>query len=410
MRRNGGNPPVAPAGGGVDSPRFKILVFLLYFTLTFVAVRVWMVIVDTENVYLEAAGALVTLLFLYCLYWYFQRLMTLHRQRMEALREGRRADYTQSGDVDLDAVQLRIQLRRLYGEGVDVDTLLQQGLPWETINSCLRYFTFNRDKCHPHTNNMTNMGNAHDAIDSNIVIGSSNDNDNNGISYSDLEQGLNTSQPLPAVSQECAVCLCDFADGDALIELPCKHAYHQGCITDWLLTHNACPLCKQCVVKLVDLRRIIDRMLDQQDVTGGTTGTADSAYSVHSTLSLHGNNSVHSVHSVGNSNNNSEGAGRLLISTLLRTAIQEEDDLQQHQLHALHSPSVHGSSVLYTAVDQQDQEAGGPSGRAGANANSVADASAAGGGISHAEVVPRSGRINSIDSIEDVTRPATYTL
>jgi hypothetical protein len=41
------------------------------------------------------------------------------------------------------------------------------------------------------------------------------------------------------------------ADGDEIIVLPChqRHFFHQQCITQWLLLHNICPLCKKEIEK-----------------------------------------------------------------------------------------------------------------------------------------------------------------
>ena len=44
----------------------------------------------------------------------------------------------------------------------------------------------------------------------------------------------------------CAICLRDFETPDCLVvRLPkCSHAFHKGCISEWLCIRNACPLCK----------------------------------------------------------------------------------------------------------------------------------------------------------------------
>lgn len=41
----------------------------------------------------------------------------------------------------------------------------------------------------------------------------------------------------------CAVCLSDFASGETLRTLPCKHQFHKNCIDQWLVRNKVCPLC-----------------------------------------------------------------------------------------------------------------------------------------------------------------------
>ncbi|KAJ2782070.1 hypothetical protein H4R18_002490 [Coemansia javaensis] len=43
----------------------------------------------------------------------------------------------------------------------------------------------------------------------------------------------------------CAICLCDYEEGDVLRLLPCSHHMHQACVDEWLHISQACPLCKQ---------------------------------------------------------------------------------------------------------------------------------------------------------------------
>lgn len=45
----------------------------------------------------------------------------------------------------------------------------------------------------------------------------------------------------------CAVCLCDFEQGDQLRRLPCGHYFHQKCIDEWLHRSKKCPLCNGAI-------------------------------------------------------------------------------------------------------------------------------------------------------------------
>ncbi|URE46731.1 finger protein [Musa troglodytarum] len=53
----------------------------------------------------------------------------------------------------------------------------------------------------------------------------------------DFEEGL-----------ECAVCLCELADGEEARLLPkCGHGFHLECIDMWFHSHSTCPLCRDPV-------------------------------------------------------------------------------------------------------------------------------------------------------------------
>ncbi|CAI9266460.1 unnamed protein product [Lactuca saligna] len=48
---------------------------------------------------------------------------------------------------------------------------------------------------------------------------------------------------------ECAVCLIEFTDHEALRLLPeCNHVFHRTCIDEWLALHVTCPVCRASLV------------------------------------------------------------------------------------------------------------------------------------------------------------------
>lgn len=68
---------------------------------------------------------------------------------------------------------------------------------------------------------------------------------------------LNTISYLAkeGVNTDCVICLDEFREGEDLLELPCKHLFHKGCVSKWLVERKKiCPICKRDVVVGVDDR------------------------------------------------------------------------------------------------------------------------------------------------------------
>ncbi|ERN20675.1 hypothetical protein AMTR_s00070p00189230 [Amborella trichopoda] len=49
---------------------------------------------------------------------------------------------------------------------------------------------------------------------------------------------------------QCAICQVDYEEGEALVNLPCKHAYHLECINNWFQINKVCPVCNKEVSTL----------------------------------------------------------------------------------------------------------------------------------------------------------------
>jgi hypothetical protein len=43
----------------------------------------------------------------------------------------------------------------------------------------------------------------------------------------------------------CTICYCEFEELEKVMELKCKHLYHEECIVKWLEKNPKCPVCKQ---------------------------------------------------------------------------------------------------------------------------------------------------------------------
>lgn len=44
---------------------------------------------------------------------------------------------------------------------------------------------------------------------------------------------------------ECSICMEDFRLHEEAKKLPCKHYFHEPCITEWLKLHGTCPVCRK---------------------------------------------------------------------------------------------------------------------------------------------------------------------
>ena len=58
----------------------------------------------------------------------------------------------------------------------------------------------------------------------------------------DLKKGGDDTESSEEEPQ-CSICLCEYENGDKLVSLPCKHIFHDDCITSWTDNNQRCPLC-----------------------------------------------------------------------------------------------------------------------------------------------------------------------
>ncbi|RLM75237.1 RING-H2 finger protein ATL74 [Panicum miliaceum] len=58
--------------------------------------------------------------------------------------------------------------------------------------------------------------------------------------------GDEESGEAAAAAEECAICLAEFEEGEAVRVLPpCGHGFHAACIDKWLRGHSTCPSCRR---------------------------------------------------------------------------------------------------------------------------------------------------------------------
>lgn len=58
-----------------------------------------------------------------------------------------------------------------------------------------------------------------------------------------LRVHIATTKTLEA-QPTCPICASDYFDEEKLLELPCRHLYHEACVMPWLESKGACPTCR----------------------------------------------------------------------------------------------------------------------------------------------------------------------
>jgi Ring finger domain len=59
----------------------------------------------------------------------------------------------------------------------------------------------------------------------------------------DLEKGSKGPGGSADDEPHCSICLGEYEEGEILVCLPCKHVYHEDCVSSWCNNHIRCPLC-----------------------------------------------------------------------------------------------------------------------------------------------------------------------
>lgn len=54
---------------------------------------------------------------------------------------------------------------------------------------------------------------------------------------------------MPLEDACCAICLCEYQNGEEMRYLNCGHHFHGDCVTDWLMRNRVCPFCKADIEK-----------------------------------------------------------------------------------------------------------------------------------------------------------------
>lgn len=211
----------------VVNNRRRELLYLVYFIFVFIAVRIWIIAVDSKSVAIISVCAGVTLGLLCAIYYRQFRLNRLRERHMELLQ------------MNLDNF-----MRETTN---DIEASPSYPIITQEMIDSLESFRFS-------STTKTLIGGVH------LTATGSDSFTTNPLT------GLTSIPPcLPGLTVEedsskeiCVICLANYEENEEVTQLrSCHHHYHRACITEWLLSTNGpgppgrthrplpcCPLCK----------------------------------------------------------------------------------------------------------------------------------------------------------------------
>lgn len=209
----------AQAGPVYRRDRRREITFLFYFVFGFVLIRVWILLIESNNPIVESIGGIITFLLI---------LSIVLRYRMTRDQHQEGEGNAQQQDVNNPDLAL---LHALFRPPM-------RGLSSEIINS-LHCFYYKDEK--EDTNERAEDGDIESQRSSHYMA--------------------DTESADTATS--CSICLSEYVRNEQILMLPCRHIYHRACVAEWLRAHSQCPLCKQDVVELLDQRAYVQAQMDR---------------------------------------------------------------------------------------------------------------------------------------------------
>jgi hypothetical protein len=278
-----------------------------------VMIRVWIVLIASDNIIIEVVGGAITFL-----------LLVIVCMRYRCVQDAQRNDDNNHiiGINNPEMAYLQSLFRAPHG-----------GLSQEMIDS-MNYYEFRARDCSGSTT-------EHQGIEEsggNLVSAVSNE-------ASDLESApaQRNRISLHLEDSSCSICLAEYVHLDSVISLPCHHLFHRSCVTSWLLGHRTCPLCKQDVMAMIILGHEVQPQPEAQEelttsATAATTTLTVTAGSQSSqTLSSTTGNSTGGTTDTGSVGMGANGHAEEQVFSPLSGPNEHQ---QQQQLHQQISTSL----------------------------------------------------------------------
>lgn len=268
-----GNVNAGPAGAPRRDRR-REMTFLFYFVFGFVLIRVWILLIESGSVVVESVGGVVTFLLLFSLYLRYRML----RQQQEEF-EMNRHNQQDVNNPDLALLQALFRTPR-------------RGVSQEIINSlyCFSYY--------PASPEERILNEAHQSNTSTSTVPESSTTTHPDGAMDNVVGDIESN---PQSNNEdtlcCSICLAEYVPSEHLIMLPCRHVYHKSCVTEWLLAHTQCPLCKQDVLELLDQQLYVQTQIERLRVA--SSGREENAALADMLQEMHGPHYVYGAGTEG---------------------------------------------------------------------------------------------------------------
>ena len=264
--------------------------FLFYFITGFIVIRIWIILIESQDIYVEISGAAVTfiMLLLLCLRYRRYRRLGQAAANRAALDpniigggDGQQypAGLPQEMIDSLNTFPFRKNVLDTNGLEMGVIRVKPDISAGSPTSSGEKYSNTNQGESHATGGSI----NPRYVAESDIILSSDPAEQN-------VEAQRAADKYIADSFLVCTICLEEYEEGVMMMQLPCHHQYHHQCVQEWLRRHSTCPLCKQ------DIRQALNTQvnpLHQQPLSD--RGSASDGGGGHSEAAMYSSSSTGSM-------------------------------------------------------------------------------------------------------------------